>query len=92
MPTAIHLFAFPAAGEQFAPRLRTVLIHSRPVIQARWNPQRPGNFVAICGGEALYTWSDEWVGEQGEAEEMAECVGIPTSKHRYIVLHYENEE
>ncbi|KAG6336125.1 hypothetical protein ID866_2963 [Astraeus odoratus] len=34
----------------------------------------------IPNGVALYTWSDEWVGESGEEEEMAECIGVPTNK------------
>jgi hypothetical protein len=28
----------------------------------------------------MYTWSDEWVGEEGE-EEMAECIGVPASEY-----------
>lgn len=31
----------------------------------------------------MYMWSDEWVAEDGVAEEMAECVGVPAST--YIV-------
>lgn len=27
----------------------------------------------------MYMWSDEWVGEDGTSEEMAECVGVPAS-------------
>lgn len=27
----------------------------------------------------MYMWSEEWVGEGGTEEEMAECVGIPAS-------------
>lgn len=80
MPTAIHIISFPAAGEPFAPALRSVLLHSQPVVQARWNPLRAGSLAASCGGGAIYTWSDEWVGEGGETEEMAECVGVPASK------------
>ncbi|THH17388.1 hypothetical protein EW146_g3401 [Bondarzewia mesenterica] len=75
-PTAVHLFSFPAANEPFAPTLRSVLTHTRPVLQARWNPVRKGSLVACCGTRALYLWSDEWVGDSGE-EEMAECVGVP---------------
>lgn len=29
----------------------------------------------------MYMWSDEWVGEDGVAEEMAECVGVPASAY-----------
>jgi len=39
---------------------------------------RKGVLSLCTGGSSLYTWSDEWVGEDGE-EEMAECVGIPAS-------------
>ncbi|KAI0034262.1 quinon protein alcohol dehydrogenase-like superfamily [Vararia minispora EC-137] len=77
MSTAIHLFSFPAPGEAFTPHLRSVLVHSRPVLHTRWNPLRAGSLVATCGASAVYTWSDEWVGEGGEAEEMAECIGVP---------------
>ncbi|KZV75494.1 YVTN repeat-like/Quino protein amine dehydrogenase [Peniophora sp. CONT] len=80
MPTAIHIFSFPAAGEPFAPALRSVLLHSQPVTQAKWNPLRSGSLAATCAGGAIYTWSDEWVGEGGETEEMAECVGVPAKK------------
>jgi hypothetical protein len=27
----------------------------------------------------MYLWSEEWIGESGAEEEMAECVGIPAS-------------
>jgi hypothetical protein len=27
----------------------------------------------------MYLWSEEWIGEGGSEEEMAECVGIPAS-------------
>jgi len=27
----------------------------------------------------MYLWSEEWIGEGGTEEEMAECVGIPAS-------------
>lgn len=37
--------------------------------------------AACCGGRAMYMWSDEWVGEDGVAEEMAECVGVPASAY-----------
>ncbi|KAI0053377.1 YVTN repeat-like/Quino protein amine dehydrogenase [Auriscalpium vulgare] len=80
VPTAIHLFAFPAAGEPFAAHLRSVLIHSRPVLQARWNPMRRGSLAMSCGERAVYMWSDEWVGEDGRVEETAECIGVPAHK------------
>jgi len=28
----------------------------------------------------MYLWSEEWIGEGGAEEEMAECVGIPAKK------------
>ena len=40
---------------------------------------RKGVLSLCTGGSSLYTWSDEWVGEDGE-EEIAECVGIPASE------------
>jgi hypothetical protein len=27
----------------------------------------------------MYLWSEEWIGESGAEEDMAECVGIPAS-------------
>ena len=60
------------------PRLRTVLLHTQPVLHARWNPVRKGNLALCCGNQSVYTWSDEWQGDSGE-EEMAECIGVPAS-------------
>ena len=77
-PTSVHIFAFPGPGEAFSPRLRSVLLHSSPVMHAHWNPVRQGRLALSCGGQAMYLWSEEWIGESG-AEEMAECVGIPAS-------------
>jgi len=77
VPTAVHLFAFPAPGEAFSPRLRSVLLHSSAVMHAHWNPVRQGRLALSCGGQAMYLWSEEWIGEGGVEEEMAECVGIP---------------
>ena len=57
------------------------MTHTRPVYQARWNPVRKGSLAACCGSRALYVWSDEWVGEGGVEEEMAECVGVPASEY-----------
>jgi len=79
VPTAVHLFAFPGPGEAFSPRLRSVLMHSLAVMHAHWNPVRQGRLVLSCGGQAMYLWSEEWIGEGGSEEEMAECVGIPAS-------------
>ena len=79
VPTAVHLFAFPGPGEAFSPRLRSVLLHSSAVMHTHWNPVRQGRLALSCGGQAMYMWSEEWIGEGGTEEEMAECVGIPAS-------------
>jgi hypothetical protein len=34
----------------------------------------------------VYTWSDEWQGESGEEEEMAECIGVPASRSFTLVF------
>jgi hypothetical protein len=36
----------------------------------------------------VYTWSDEWVNENGEEEEMAECIGVPAREFtvNFVVL------
>ena len=75
----VHLFTFPAPGETFSPRLRSVLLHSSAVMHAHWNPVRQGRLALTCGGQAMYLWSEEWISEGGSEEEMAECVGIPAS-------------
>ncbi|KAN0134847.1 YVTN repeat-like/Quino protein amine dehydrogenase [Lactarius tabidus] len=78
--TAVHLFAFPGPGEAFSPNLRSVLLHSSAVVHANWNPVRQGRLVLSCGGQAMYLWSEEWIGEGGAEEEMAECVAVPAKK------------
>ncbi|KAF7306809.1 ATP-dependent metallopeptidase [Mycena indigotica] len=76
-PNALHIFDFPTMEQpEFRPRLRSVLLHSRPIAHARWNPVRKGSLILCCASQSLYMWSDEWVGENGE-EEMAECIGVP---------------
>ena len=75
----MHLFAFPGPGEAFSPRLRSVLLHSSVVMHAHWNPVRQGRLALSCGDQVMYLWSEEWIGEGGTEEEMAECVGIPAS-------------
>jgi hypothetical protein len=79
VPTSVHLFAFPGPGEAFPPRLRSVLLHSSPVMHVHWNPVRQGRLALSCGGQAMYLWSEEWIGESGAEEEMAECGVIPAS-------------
>lgn len=80
IPAAVHIYDFPSPQEEFVPRLRSVLLHSLPVLNARWNPVRKGSLVLCCGTQSVYIWSDEWVGESGEEEEMAECIGVPARK------------
>ena len=87
-PTVVHIYEFPYTLSKEinlnltdVPRLRSLLIQQQPVVQASWNPVRKGVLSLCTGGSSLYTWSDEWVGEDGE-EEMAECVGIPASGFR----------
>ena len=80
IPTAIYLFDFPTSSEKFAPKLRTILIQSQPVVQVRWNPVRKGSLTLCCGTQSVYIWSDEWHGESdNDQEEMAECIGVPAS-------------
>lgn len=83
MPLAVHLYDFPAASRPFNPRLRTIILHAKPILHARWNPARKGNFVTCCSGQSLYTWSDEWVGDNDQDEEMAECIGIPAPRFEH---------
>lgn len=78
VPTAVFIYDFPSPQQEFVPRLRSVLLHSSPVFNARWNPVRKGSLVVCCNTQSVYTWSDEWVNESGEEEEMAECIGVPT--------------
>jgi hypothetical protein len=87
-PTVVHIYEFPYTLSKEinlnltdVPRLRSLLIQQQSVVQASWNPVRKGVLSLCTGGSSLYTWSDEWVGEDGE-EEMAECVGIPASGFR----------
>lgn len=67
------------------PRLRSLLIQQQPVMQASWNPVRKGVLSLCTGKSSLYTWSDEWVGDDGE-EEMAECIGVPAGMFRSSLL------
>ncbi|KAF9462116.1 WD repeat-containing protein 8 [Collybia nuda] len=78
-PTVVHIYDFPTS-QTFTPKLRTVLVHSQPVLHARWNPIRKGNLALCCGTQSIYIWSDEWLGEGGSEEEMAECIGVPAKK------------
>lgn len=82
-PTVVHIYEFPYTLSKEinldltnVPRLRSLLIQQQPVVQASWNPVRKGVLSLCTGASSLYTWSDEWIGEDGE-EEMAECIGIP---------------
>lgn len=82
-PTAVHIYDFPPPTATFDPRLRSVLIHTRAVRHVRWNPERQGNLAICCGAPTLYTWSDEWFGENGTEEEIAECVGVPARESNH---------
>ena len=91
-PTVVHIYEFPYTLSKEinlnltdVPRLRSLLIQQQPVVQASWNPVRKGVLSLCTGSPSLYTWSDEWVGEDGE-EEMAECIGVPTGGLRYDLL------
>ncbi|KAL5534433.1 hypothetical protein ACEPAG_895 [Sanghuangporus baumii] len=82
-PSGLFIYSFPSPSERFRPRLRSVLIHSVPITQARWNPVRPGTLVLCCGTGGMYMWSNEWSSDDdvdGEDEEIAECIGIPAKK------------
>jgi len=82
-PHVVYLYDFPSSGEKFAPKLRTVLLHTQPVMRARWNPVRKGSLALCCGSQSLYIWSDEWQGESDGEEEMAECIGVPASAYSF---------
>ncbi|OCH87739.1 WD repeat-containing protein 8 [Obba rivulosa] len=68
--------------------LRTVLAHTRAITCARWAPRRSGRLALCTGSGGLYLWSDEWVSEDegrdnaedGDGEEVAECVGVPAKQ------------
>ncbi|KAL9715926.1 hypothetical protein Ac2012v2_000370 [Leucoagaricus gongylophorus] len=79
-PAAVHIFDFPVPQQEFTPRLRSVLLHNNPVLNVRWNPVRRGSLVLCCGTQSVFIWSDEWVGEVGEEEEMAECISVPAQE------------
>lgn len=102
-PDAIWLYTFPSfappAGESTAPapvlkpKLRSVLLHTGAVTSAAWNPVRKGALACATGGGAVYLWSDEWVsgeaaGGSGQAEEVAECVGVPARKFATCALRW----
>lgn len=78
-PTVVHLYDFPASSDPFVPRLRCVFQHSKPVMHAQWNPVRKGSLALCSGSGSIYIWSDEWIGENGVEEDMAECIGVPAN-------------
>jgi hypothetical protein len=84
MPSVVFIFDFPVSPEEFMPRLRTVLIHTQPVLHARWNPTRKGNLYLCCGNQSVYTWNEEWQGDSG-GKEMAECIAVPASKSDFKI-------
>ncbi|KZW00243.1 YVTN repeat-like/Quino protein amine dehydrogenase [Exidia glandulosa HHB12029] len=78
-PTAAFIYSFPGPGDPFNVTLRSVLLQSKPISYARWNPIKAGNLCISCDNGALYTWSDDWVGDDG-VNEIAECIAIPAKK------------
>lgn len=86
VPNAVYLYDFPTPSQEFAPKLRSVLFHSSPVLHVRWNPIRKGHLALCCGLRSMYTWSDEWLGDNDVEEEMAECIGVPTSELTFVAL------
>ncbi|TDL28690.1 WD repeat-containing protein 8 [Rickenella mellea] len=84
IPTALFIYSFPSPSERFQVKLRSVLLQTNPIIQARWNPVRGGRLALCCGGGGMYMWSNEWSTEEGEGhateEEVAECIGIPAKQ------------
>ncbi|EJD52767.1 YVTN repeat-like/Quino protein amine dehydrogenase [Auricularia subglabra TFB-10046 SS5] len=78
-PTVVFIYSFPAPGEPFVVTLRSVLVQTRPVSYARWNPVKPGHLCVSCDNGALYTWNDDWVGDDN-VNEIAECIAIPAKK------------
>ena len=86
----MFIYDFPTPNEPLRPRLRSALIQAQPILNVRWNPnpKRAGSLALCCGGGGLYTWSNEWSTDdtetKGGEEEMAECIGVPTSKSDYL--------
>jgi len=78
-PTVVYIYEFSTSLLPGAPKLRSILVQDKPMMQTSWNPIRKGVLTLCCGGSCLYTWSDEWTGEDGKEEEMAECIGVPAS-------------
>jgi len=84
VPAAVHIFDFPAPQQEFTPRLRSILLHNNPVLNARWNPVRRGSLALCCGTQSIFIWNDKWVNEAGEEEEMAECICVPARTWIFI--------
>ncbi|KAG9006338.1 hypothetical protein FRB95_003399 [Tulasnella sp. JGI-2019a] len=82
-PTTLHIFAFPTPSSPSKPRLRSILIHNQPVLQARWNPILQTTLGACCGVDAVYTW-DGVVG----GGEIAECIGVPTKDFKVMDIRW----
>jgi hypothetical protein len=86
MPNIVHIYDFSSSLVSDLPRLRSVIIQENPITHVEWNPVRKGVLVLCSGGASIYTWSDEWVGEDGHEEEIAECIGVPASER--CILHF----
>ena len=85
VPNVIFIYDFPSDGAPLLqPKLQTVIMNSKPILHARWNPIRAGRLAFCTGERSIYHWSDEWVGEdaQADSEGMTECVGVPARKRR----------
>ncbi|KAG8964538.1 hypothetical protein FRC03_001704 [Tulasnella sp. 419] len=77
-PNTVHIFSFPTPTEAFAPQLRSVLLHDKPVLSAKWSPVRSGELAICCNTGAIYVWQDgDPVDSFASNVEIAECVGIP---------------
>ncbi|KAG8896531.1 hypothetical protein FRB99_008852 [Tulasnella sp. 403] len=74
-PTTIHIYHFPTPSQPFNPRARSVLIHTKPVLHARWNPTQAALLVACCGTGSIYTWDG-----RVEVGDVAECIGVPAKQ------------
>ncbi|GJJ08763.1 hypothetical protein Clacol_002982 [Clathrus columnatus] len=85
-PTTVHIYTFPLPSEPFDPRLRSVLLHTHPVLHAKWNPVRSGSLLSCCGTGAIYTWQADWEDPEQNHVELAECVAIPTDPDSWSAL------
>ncbi|KAI5835275.1 YVTN repeat-like/Quino protein amine dehydrogenase [Schizophyllum commune Tattone D] len=91
VPNVIFIYDFPSDGAPLQqPKLQTVIINSKPILHARWNPIRAGRLAFCTGERSIYHWSDEWVGDDApsDSEGMTECVGVPAQKFETRNLYW----